>query len=80
MEPLISALLVWILGMQSFPGIITWIGTLIVIPGMILITIGQSKINSAKNQKYIEIELSEKKNDLERTRDQSITNITVIDP
>jgi len=42
-EPVVSALLVWVLGMQAFPGIFTWLGTGIVIPGLIMIAFGQNK-------------------------------------
>ena len=43
LQPVISSILVWILGMQAFPGIITMTGTMLVLPGLGLITYGQSR-------------------------------------
>ena len=44
-QPVIVALLVWLLGIQAFPGEITWIRTFILLPGMVMIIIGQNQID-----------------------------------
>ena len=59
-EPVGSAILVWLLGVQSLPGILTIIGSLFILPGVILVVYGQDKAskqngNRVKNEKEIEL-------------------------
>ena len=71
LQPVISSILVWILGMQAFPGIITMTGTMFVLPGLGLITYGQSRgddLNKVNDTK--KLNPSTKKIDLENQKEK----------
>jgi len=42
-EPVVSALLVFFLGWQSFPGLLTWVGFAVILPSVIIISIAQNQ-------------------------------------
>ena len=47
-QAIICSLLVWLIGIESFPGAVTWIGTFITIAGMVMIVFGQNQIDPAE--------------------------------
>jgi len=43
LEPIVGAIIVFLLGWQSFPGPLTIIGFFVILPGILIVTLGKSK-------------------------------------
>jgi drug/metabolite transporter (DMT)-like permease len=55
-EPIFSALIVWYFGMQELPGVLTFIGAMFIIPGMICVVLGQHELK--KQEGYYSVEMN----------------------
>eukprot|EP01016_Furgasonia_blochmanni_P047782 TRINITY_DN7052_c0_g1_i4.p1 TRINITY_DN7052_c0_g1~~TRINITY_DN7052_c0_g1_i4.p1 ORF type:complete len:126 (+),score=13.11 TRINITY_DN7052_c0_g1_i4:64-441(+) len=53
---IVSGVLVWFLGIQSLPGFFTWLGSFILIPGVIMITIAQAQHAAHSHHDHLEAE------------------------
>jgi len=55
-EPVFSAIIVWIFGMQSLPGPLTYVGACFIIPGVIFVVLGQHELKRQESYYSVEME------------------------
>ena len=54
LEPMAGAVIVYILGWQSFPGPLTLMGFMIILPGIIVVSIGKDQKPTSENKENVE--------------------------